>query len=587
MQQSTTSRSVRAVRAAALLCALAVSASAAAAPDDGQCSYYQAGTRNLYWGDMHVHTAYSLDAYGFGTLNTPRDAYRFARGETVALPDGTPARLDRPLDFVAVTDHAEWLDFMYVCTDPENADLPDCRFLRENSNPEQGSSVFGKYVVPSITKAEPHALAVCSEDPERCAEASSRQWLRIQQQANEADDPCNFSALIGFEWSATPSFSHTHRNVIFASEHVTPFAIDYIRYPAVADLWEQLDLHCKADAGCDAITIPHNTNMGDGFSFDVESESDRVLQMRSRYERLVEVHQEKGNSECLSPFGVRDESDCNFEVRLTRSSQLTPADQYDHAGWEKMRGSYARGLLLRGLAAYDRSGAARRNPLQLGLIGSTDNHAAKPGYVDESSWLGSVFGIGNFERTMSRLDFNPGGLVAVWAEQNTRASLFDALKRREVYATSGPRIRLQFSASTDARPLDCSAGPHGDVPMGGEFYAAAAAPQFMVHAQYDHTPLQKFEVIKGSWSPRDGYQESVTTIWEGKGDGRDVCVVWRDPSFAADQPAFWYARVQEAPSPRWSASMCERAGRCDEFPQADTQIKERAWSSPVWYLPGN
>ena len=576
-----------ALRIVLLLFAVTAAGESIAQTTDETCTYQETGKKNLYWGDLHVHTAYSLDAYGYGTLETPPDAYRFARRGAVNLASGARVQLDRRLDFVAITDHAEWFDFMYVCTDPENMDHPDCRNLRKNSTPTTGRSVFTDFVVPSITKDVPAAIGVCAEHPERCAAASLSQWQRIQQQANEANDPCDFSALIGFEWSATPNASHTHRNVIFASDEVTPHAIDYLRFPKLDDLWQQLETHCISARGCDAITIPHNSNLGDGLSFDVEVESDRQLALRARYERLIEVHQEKGNSECLSPFGVRDESDCNFEVRLTRQSASTGIEDFDRPSWERMRGGYARQLLLRGLAGYDRSGDDRRNPLQLGFIGSTDSHTATPGFVEEAAWQGSVFGAGDFDRTMTRVDFNPGGLVAVWAEQNTRASLFDALKRREVYATSGPRIGVRFAASTADTVLDCSSwsdDPNSAVPMGGDFSSTRRAPQFLIQAQYDQTPLQTIEVIKGVW--KDGeYRESVTSAWENEGTGKDVCLVWQDPAFATDAPAFWYVRVLEAASPRWSAHLCRQEGRCADYPAADVSVQERAWSSPIWYLP--
>ncbi len=555
---------------------------------DGHCEYYKPGQKNLYWGDLHVHTAYSLDAYAFGTLKTPREAYSFARGNETVMPDGSRARLDRPLDFAAVTDHAEWFDLMHVCTDPQKLDDPYCNRLRSESSMEKGSSLFADYVIPTITKEAPMMTPVCTANPERCKAAKISQWQRIQQQANDANDPCHFTAQIGYEWSYTKSFSHSHRNIIFANENVTKDAIDYIRYPDLTKLWQQLELQCETKNGCDVIAIPHNTNMGDGMTFDVETASDRALQLRSRYERLVEIHQEKGNSECLSPLKSDESGDCGFENYLTNHSRPKARADFTDAEWTKMRSTYVRGLLLRGLAAYQTSGSERRNPLQLGVIGSTDNHTATPGHVNEAAWQGAVFGLGDFDRTMSRRTFNPGGLVAVWAEENTRESIFAALKRREVYATSGPRIMAKLSASIDGKALDCSGSESDDsgvVSMGGEFNNSIGAPRFRIQGRFDKTPLESIEIIKGQYK-NDKLEESRMEIWaRKKEEGKSICQIWRDPDFDPKAPAFWYARIKESMTPRWSSRLCRKADRCDEFPGADIEIQERVWTSPIWYLP--
>jgi hypothetical protein len=442
-------------------------------------------------------------------------------------------------------------------------------------------------VIPTITQEQPAFTPICTADPARCLKASRSQWQRIQEQANEANDPCHFSALIGNEWSATPSYSHSHRNLIFASENVTPEAIDYIRYPNLEALWDQLNLQCRPENGCDVIAIPHNTNMGDGIFFDVETESDRARKLRSHYERLVEIHQEKGNSECLPPFGAESEGDCDFELYLTKHSRPKTTAEYSKEEWEKMRRTHVRGLLLRGLEAYQASGDEHLNPLQLGIIGSTDGHAGAPGFVNEDQWQGSVFGLGEFEHMMSRVDWNPGGLVAVWAEENTRESIFAAMKRREVYATSGPRITVQFFASTDEVSMSCEGADsrkNAEAVMGGAFSKAAKGPQFLVMALNDKAPLDKVEIIKGEW--KDGaLKETRLEIWSRQSEGKSVCQTWHDPDFDAAAPAFWYPRILQAPTPRWSTVQCVKAGRCEEYPEAVGIIQERAWGSPIWYLP--
>jgi len=199
--------------------------------------------------------------------------------------------------------------------------------------------------------------------------------------------------------------------------------------------------------------------------------------------------------------------------------------------------------------------------------------------VEESDWHGPVFGLGSLEAAMTRMDWNPGGLVAVRAEENTRESLFAAMQRREVYATSGTRIHLNFEASTESLTCDADGG-EADIPMGGSFQTGL--PTFRMEVSKDRMPLAKLEVVKG-WIEDGIFQESVTPVWQGETASR--CLVWQDEGFDALSAAFWYLRVTEAGTPRWSANLCRREGRCDEFPGADVMVEERAWSSPIWYLP--
>ncbi len=207
-------------------------AACAWAEEEKHCSYFEEGVKNVYWGDLHVHSAYSLDAWGYGTLATPAEAYRFARGEPLVLTGVGPVVLERPLDFMSVTDHAEWFDLLYICTDPEWSDDPYCDTMTEKNTPEAGSEVFAKYVLPTITKASPQPTPICKADEAHCTESRASQWQRIQHQTNQANKPCKFTSMVGFEWSATPDYSHNHRNVIFANANVTKDAIDYMHFPS-------------------------------------------------------------------------------------------------------------------------------------------------------------------------------------------------------------------------------------------------------------------------------------------------------------------------------------------------------------------
>ncbi len=555
------------------------------------CEQASAGRKSLLWGDLHVHTALSLDAYGFGTFAGPAEAYRFAAGGAMELGERT-VQLDRPLDFAAVTDHAEWLDMLHICSEPTRLDHPFCNSLRAKASRDTGIQVMQEFMLPTIAGETPAQSPICVEDPERCDMAAADQWSLMQEVANAADRPCEFTAMIGYEWSATPGNSHSHRNLIFKNENVTRQALDYIRYPNLADLFEQLDAQCLPEEECDVIAIPHNTNMGDGVGFDIETDTDRLVQLRGRYERLIEIHQEKGNSECLPPFGEDASGDCDFEVWLSSRSRPKAREAFSEAEWEKMRSTYVRSLLLRGLAAYTEdssghdhgAGSAHDHPLRLGIVASTDSHTATPGAVSEEDFQGTAFSFGSFERAMATNFWNPGGITGVWAEENTRESIFEALKRRETYGTSGPRIEVQFGANATGEPLACDGGST-EVLMGGEFIATSARPSFRIEVKADRTPLDTIEIIKGS--VRNGELiETRELVWmDIEGDGNSACVIWNDPDFDASAPSFWYPRILEQPTKRWSQFQCEAAGRCDEFPQAVQDIQERAWGSPIWYLP--
>jgi len=600
--------------------------------------------RNLYFGDLHVHTAYSFDAHVFDVRATPADAYRFARGEPLELPPldadgrGTQAlRLDRPLDFAAVTDHSEYLGEVEACLTPgaRGYDGASCTAFRAGGN--VGQAVFGA----ETTQPEPtRDASVCGADGNECLVRASEVWRRTIEAANAAYDPterCAFTSFVAYEYTANTGASSQHRNVIFASDRVPP-PTTYVEQPTAEGLWAELRATClDAGTGCDALAIPHNPNQSNGKLLRVEyppgatpDERRRHAEERAAIEPLVEIFQHKGDSECaLGLSGVVGAADelCGFEKLRTPPFEDcgdgVGAGGTANSGCVSRR-DYVRGALLDGIREDEQVGA---NPLRLGIVASTDTHNGTPGAVAEQDFLGHRGSVDDLpdERLSAGFRagtvFNPGGLTAVWAEENTREALFAALRRREVYGTSGPRIAVRFFAGAlddgacDDVALLERAYERG-VPMGGVLDGDAAGvadggPAFLVTALRDAgtaerpgTRLQRVQIVKG-WIQDGVAHERVydvagdaaagtsvdTATCALPADGFDaLCAVWRDPEFDPEQHAFWYARVLETASCRWTAYACnalapsERPEACSD-PEVPKTIQERAWTSPVWYRP--
>jgi hypothetical protein len=568
----------------ALICLLLAVAPAALGADRPACPGARPGVKRVFFGDLHVHTSFSIDAYAIGTRVDPADAYAFAKGQALTLSDGrTRTRLERPLDFAAVTDHAEYFDVSYLCGDPTHSDRDWCRRFREASQPDPQIQGFRKFALPLFAGPKSLPAPLCEASGE-CRQARTSQWARARAMANDANEPCRFTAFVANEWSATPDARHWHRNLIYGSDRVPDYPINAIDQPDVQSMWTALDRQCRAEDGCDVVAIPHNMNLAEGGGFDVESEDELSLRLRARFERLAEVYQHKGASECLSDWNRRGEDDCSFELMFPARFGGPFGGKVDEATWNRMRSTYYRSLLARGLQMQQR---LRFNPLQLGAVASTDTHDGTPGAVEEDAWLGH-FGADLSPSVRFSLfpDASPGGLVGVWAEENTRASLFAALKRREVFGTSGPRIVVRFFALPADVADPCRRGdlPAGAVPMGGTLPAGARyRPMFVVQALMDREPLETFQVVTGVLGPR-GVEERVIDLAPSvRGDGATLCGVHREPGYDAARPAYWYARVLERPTKRWSKRDCETAGRCS--PAQDRMIRERAWSSPIWRLP--
>lgn len=629
--------------------------------DQHQCRGYNA-ERNVYFGDLHVHTTYSLDANTQGTRLAPRDAYRFAKGERLGIQpyaaDGTPLRyrqLDRPLDFAAVTDHAELFGEVQICTTPGKPgyNSPLCLFYR--NSPKESFTVFNLLQLgpPDLSRLPISALPLisglplvgadgviprlpfCGLDGQRCRDAAKTPWLDIQAQAEAFYDrsaDCSFTTFVGYEWTGSPLSNNLHRNVIFKTASVPGLPVVYQEFPEPELLWDELDKRCRPEDGCNYLTIPHNSNLSAGLMFKNQDKNGdpytaEFAARRRHNEPLAEIYQHKGSSECNNKTGAGAQDElCGFE--LIPYNNLT-GDRFGgfNTGPPKKR-DFLREALKDGLRLQQILG---ENPYKYGFIAGTDTHIGTPGQVSESNFPGhggaGKPAIDEIPPGLSDLVENsPGGLAAVWAEENTRDSIYTALRRREVYGTSGPRMRVRFFGGFDVSPNQCDAPDfaasgyaHG-VPMGGDLPAApagGAAPRFAVAALRDPAasaqPLQRIQIIKGWVDENNQKHEQVydvagnpvssasvdlsTCETSGPGFGQ-LCSVWQDPDFNPAQPSFYYSRVVENPSCRWSQRQCVAAKvDCsdpgsvpDEYKvccraNVPKTIQERAWSSPIWYTP--
>jgi hypothetical protein len=606
-----------------LVCLLCISATVTWA----DCADREAG-RRAYFGDIHVHTRFSQDAnWRMGNTEVgPNEAYQFARGARLSLPpydtQGGSVRslqLDRPLDFMAVTDHAEALGEVRLCEDPAY-DGPGAWLC--------GAGVWKRLFAGFAAKALP-VSTLCPPGNEACDAAARAAWRDTLTAAATHNSPCEFSTFVGYEWSGLAGMANLHRNVIFRSSNVvsSPISAREARTPEA--LWDALDAACRDGvAECEAITIPHNPNLSEGLMFaptltSGDAMTARVAQQRQRYERLVEIVQHKGASECFGGVGSEDEL-CAFE-RLPYSNFLQkylpfmgemPADD----------SRYIREALREGLRQQQRLDI---NPFMTGFTGGTDTHTGTGGAVDESGYTGNhgAQHVSAEAQLPDRVEQNPGGLAVLYAEQNTRESLFKAMQRREAYATSGTRIQLRFFGGWHYSDDLCEQADQvgqayaGGVPMGGELQSAdgnGRAPAFMLSAQADPgtaaSPgglIQRMQVIKAWVDEQGNSRERVFDVagsadngagvnlanCEAHGEGyQSLCTVWRDPEFNASRNAVYYSRVVENPSCRWQQRICVDnqvsceapdslpeglQGCCDD--SVPRTVQERAWSSPIWY----
>ncbi len=582
-------------------------------------------SKNVYWGDTHLHTRNSPDAYSMGNMNlTPADAYRFAQGQEVVAHNGMRVQLRRPLDFLVVSDHSEYIGgyYRFNVGDPIVTET-------EAGRQWQGYLDEGGDAVANIYATFVNSM----QDPENYPPLPERSrlliWQDVATTADEYNRPGQFTAFTGYEWTAMIDGNNLHRVVVYKDgadkvAQLPPFSGQDSRDPR--ELWKALARY-EAKTGGEVMAIAHNGNLSNGMMFPDKSVDGKPIdrayaELRARWEPIYEVTQVKGDGEAHPTLSPDDEfADYeNWDWDNIGRSQAKEDWMLQH--------EYARGALKLGLKHEKKLGV---NPFKFGLIGSTDGHNTIS-TTEEDNFFGkfpeSEPGPARLENAMAmdRLWKNwnivASGYAAVWARENTREALFEAMQRREVYATTGSRISVRFFGGWDYqaadihRPTYLDVAYAGGVPMGGDLTAAPKdrAPKFMVHAvkDPDGANLDRVQVIKG-WLERDGsLQEKVYDVaWSGDrvrdpktgklppvGSTVDVgkatyensigtaqlAAVWEDPDFDARERAFYYVRVLEIPRPRWTAydAAFFDLDLPEEIPMV---IQDRAYTSPIWYTP--
>lgn len=589
---------------------------------------------HVYFGDTHVHTGLSGDAGGGGTTLMPRDAYRFARGEQVTSNTGQQVKLRTPFDFFMITDHSDGMGAItdMIAGTPNILADPDGKKFHEafaaGGKKAQDAAVE---LVRQFSQGElSDALNYQPGNP-----AYKRVWDGIMQAAEDFNDPGVFTTFIAYEWTSLEKGNNLHRNVIFRDgKERAGQIVPYTTTPPLGsrdprDLWKWLENY-EATTGGDVTAIPHNGNLSNGMMFAMQDDfadgapyDAAYAEQRNKWERLYEAKQIKGDGEA-HPLLSPDDEFADFETwdwgNLDASEAKTP---------EMLPGEYVRSGLQRGLMLEDALGV---NPFKVGLVGAGDAHTglATP---DNDNFFGKFTAYEPSEHRSNHLAkqnkdlgieyrswrYVTSGLTAVWAPSNTRGAIFDAMERREVYATTGSRIRVRFFGGWDFDPSDALrrdlalVGYSKGVPMGADLHPGDGAPSFLVFALRDPmgANLDRVQIVKGwvdangapgekvydvAWSDQrvpgvDGKLPAVgntvdLTIpaWTNTIGASELGAVWQDPDFDPAQKAFYYARVIEIPTPRWTAYDAVKFG-LDLPDSIPLTTQERAYTSPIWYAP--
>jgi hypothetical protein len=585
----------------------------------------------LLWGDTHLHTANSIDAFGFGVKLGPEEALRFARGEEVTSTWGLKAKLDRPLDFLVIADHSGGLGATKALYDAPRMLIKDKTLLRWHDMMHESPEGMQKATGELIAMAGEGKLTSLLPR-EQTRKNTLKIWNSHTGIVERYNEPGKFTAFMGFEYTLMPNGDNLHRVVMFRdgklrADQVRPYDPQTEGTETVDKLWDYMDAY-EAKTGGKMLAIPHNSNLSNGLMFEMVAPDGGPMtadyaRRRATREPLVEITQIKGDSESHPFLSPNDEfagfGDAGWELgNLTMQRDKKP---------EMLGGDYVREALKRGLAIEAKTGV---NPYKFGLIGSTDSHTSLA-TADENNFFGKHSGgepnakraaeAQNLGTRAGRIGWHylAGGYAAVWATANTRAAIFDAMMRREVYATTGPRMQVRIFGGWDFSDQDWAgdwvkAGYARGVPMGADLKDGTGRPSFLISALKDPegANLDRVQIVKG-WTDASGkLQEKVfDVVWSspdkrslngGKltpvGDTVDIAkasyantigapelrTVWSDPEFNASQRAFYYVRVLEIPTPRWVLFDALRYG-AKLLPETELKSQERAYSSPIWYNP--
>ncbi|MGR2769625.1 DUF3604 domain-containing protein [Photobacterium ganghwense] len=584
-------------------------------------------TRPL-WGELHLHTSWSADAIAAGTRVGPDEALRYAEGKEITSSTGQAVRLSRPYDWMMVADHSDAMGVMSAVLEGKSSLMTDPTLKRWHEGMQAGGEDASKVVMEIITLQGQGKLPEAMTD----TKVQMDTWKDMTEIVESHNKPGTFTALIGYEWTSNyGGGNNLHRNIVYRdgkalADQVRPLTTFDTEIPN--QLWDWMQGY-EEKTGGQVLAVPHNGNLSNGLMFSTETPDGKPIdakwaEARARWEPLYEVTQSKGTSEQHPSLAPADEF-ANFEIWDKGNLNVVPKEP------GMIEREYAREALKNGLKLEEEFGT---NPFKFGLVGSTDDHTGISS-AEENNFFGkfpasepsaerSTGNAFDFEgRTVKDWQLGASGLTAVWAEENTRASIWDAMKRKEVYATTGTRMLVRFFGGWDFKPEDVlsrnpgAVGYGKGVPMGGDLTTpdnGAKAPSFLVAALKDSFSgnLDRIQIIKG-WLDKAGKpQEKVyNVVWSGDrkldkdgnlpsiGNTVDVAnatwtntigsseliTVWQDPDFDPSLKAFYYARVIEIPTPRWTAydkAYFADAKFSDEVPMT---VTERAYTSPIWYTP--